>query len=283
MKSVQKQSIGIIAAGIMGENLTNSLKATPPVIRPKAEREHSAGTNHSNATNHSNVTGIISATAERVRHEFASFVDRQEKNCPRTFNLLFFVFIPIVLLIFWCMFCGHFLAVLEHNNEMKDNSDAISAFVKEYESTRQKLELIKELYNDCHDQYIRSSPPSDLSNLKSFMATCSEGSTTEFLLTFEQEKLDLLKSEGLSFNWNTCNKEKKSAPYEVQAKYLISVWNETAEDVLTEYKASTPVEDQIYDEMYALVDEAYETSSIPDDACFVNSSGGSIFWFTVMT
>lgn len=226
---------------------------------------------------------VFALANEKIRSDFASFVDRQEKKCPRTYNLLFFVFIPILLLICWCMFCGHFLAVLERKNEMNENDTAISAFLDEYKSMRQKLKSIEEAYEDCHEKYMLSSPPSDLSNMKSFMEDCSGGSTTDFLLEFEQEKLETLKSEGLSFNWNTCDPDRANVPSEDQAEYVISRWNETAENALVEYKASTPLEDQVYSEMYEIVDKAYETSSIPEDACYVNSSGGSIFWFTVMT
>jgi len=222
---------------------------------------------------------------DKGRTDISQFIDRQEKNCPRIFNVLFFVLIPILLLLCWCIFCGSLLARLEQEAEMVSNDTIIAKHFHEWQSMNEHLSMLFNAVDDCVDQYIqKSSNPPNLIDLKTFMIKCRSDSVGEITGKIYDEKYSLLlKDEELSFNWNTCSMDKTNttslSPRE-QGKHVLSRWNATANDLFESYNSTESNRTEIESVSLASI---IDNAGVPRESCSTNYSGGSIFWFTVMT
>jgi len=217
--------------------------------------------------------------AERSRASL--FLDQQEKRCPRTFNIIFYVTVPLIILICLCMFCGHFLAVLEKDNELKTNDAFIAYHVREAKSFDEAIGAQQQVYDDCLDMFIdtNAEPTMDVTELKTFMAKCTEdvNSKTEewktrLKATREKELIDNI----LTFDWNTCSENGMPASHENQGHYSYNRWVESKKMIYAEHIKSEEIEDS--EALELAIDNA--TSG---DFCRTNSAGGAMFWFTIMT
>eukprot|EP01083_Nonionella_stella_P099066 278617_1 len=182
--------------------------------------------------------------AERSRASL--FIDQQEKNCPRTFNIIFYVTVPLLILICLCMFCGHFLAVLEKDIELKTNDEFIASHVREVKLFEEAIG-VQQVYDDCLDMFIGTStePTMDVTDLKIFMAKCTEDVNlktetwkTTFEVTREKELIDKI-----TFDWNTCSENGMPASHEDQGHYSYKRWVESKTNLYAEHIKSEEIEE----------------------------------------
>lgn len=210
---------------------------------------------------------------------------RAEKKCPRLYNIIFFIIIPMMLLICWCMLCGYFIARLEREAEMSENKISIREYEEELHNMDIAISTVQRSYDDCIEIFMKDSmDPSDLINgteLKMFMQNCTSVGVEESRGIMKKEvgdkEMDDLTANHLSFNWNTCSEDGDNIRSTDQGKFLYNKWNDSRrekyEEILKRGEAAN-------EDAYML---AIQNATIPEDLCKLNPAGGAIFWFTVMT
>eukprot|EP00554_Chaetoceros_debilis_P006072 CAMPEP_0194074738 /NCGR_PEP_ID=MMETSP0149-20130528/1828_1 /TAXON_ID=122233 /ORGANISM="Chaetoceros debilis, Strain MM31A-1" /LENGTH=466 /DNA_ID=CAMNT_0038755003 /DNA_START=81 /DNA_END=1478 /DNA_ORIENTATION=- len=216
------------------------------------------------------------------RSRMSIIIDKQEKNCPRTFNIVFFVTVPLMLLICLCMSCGHFLALLEKDSELKANDAILASYVKDrMQLFEEATEVTKRIYDDCIDIFIGDPVEQikDAGELKDFMKKCTEITDLNSRVSSSdfagEKRLDVISTR-TSFNWNTCSRDGLPAPKKEQGQYLYDHWVESKQQLYAEYSQTDEIEDS--EALELAIDNA-----TAGDICKTNSAGGAMFWFTIMT
>jgi hypothetical protein len=216
------------------------------------------------------------------RSRMSLIIDKQEKNCPRTFNIIFFVTVPLLILICLCMFCGHFLALLERDSELKANDAFLASHVKDsMQLFEEASEVMKRSYDDCIDIFIGDpmEPIKDAGELKKFMKKCTDITDLDSRVLSSdfagKKRLDVFSTH-TSFNWNTCSRDGLPAPKKEQGQYLYDRWVESKQQLYAEYSQTDEIDDSKALEL--AIDNA-----TAGDFCKTNSAGGAMFWFTIMT
>lgn len=217
------------------------------------------------------------------RSKLSIFIDQQEKKCPRTFSIIFFVTLPLLFLICQCMFCGHFLAMIERDSELKANDEFMASYIKEVQLFDEAVEVVQISYDNCIDKFIDSTSlvaTTDVAKgLKSFMKKCSSDAVEEsmkFKDDFADAKLEELKMEKTSFNWNTCSEDGSNVPRSKQGEYVYERWVESKDELYAGYTEIDSIDQK--EALNLAIDNASA-----GDVCTTNSAGGAMFWFTVMT
>jgi len=220
---------------------------------------------------------------------------RAEKKCPRLYNIIFFVVVPLLLLICWCKLCGYFLARLEREYELRENMKEIREYEEEHHSMNRAIGAVQKSYDECIDIFMNDSmmdPSSDLINgteLKVFVQNCTTIGVEESKNIIKKEVGDKemvdLTSNHLSFNWNTCSEDGKNMRSYEQGKFLYEKWNENRNEKykeIMELADNNNNNDGDEDSEDAYL-QAIQDTVIPEGLCKLNPAGGAIFWFTVMT
>ncbi len=195
---------------------------------------------------------------------------------PRLYHILFGVVIPLLLLIAWAILCGHFLALLEMENERKSNNAVISKYVQESQVLSLPL-AIEQAYDFCIENFIKGTASElvDGTELEEFIETC----TAPVLLKSEQDvenskqtRLNTLYNSGLSFEWNKCTEENSSRGSDSKARQGEVVYDEW----MNSYTKN--LDEDEYNATKTALGKASGSTK-----CRVNSAGGAMFWFTIMT
>jgi len=219
--------------------------------------------------------GALQAQHEN-RSQLSLLIDREEKRCPRIFNIFFIIIIPLLLLVCLAMFCGHFLALLESGNEKDTNNSLIVDWIGKNQKVELVASSVQGAYDGCFAAFLADAP-SDLVNsteLLSFMNDCtSEGlaESKSILKEIQDDTIANLVSNDMSFDWIACSKGGTRDFTGVQGFFIFTEWLESFFALIDEYSDE--------EEAYAL---AVENAS-GTDSCAVNSAGGAVFWFTIMT
>jgi len=220
---------------------------------------------------------------------------RAEKKCPRLYNIIFFVVVPLLLLICWCKLCGYFLARLEKEYELSENMKEIREYEEEHHSMNRAIGAVQKSYDECIDIFMNDSmmdPSSDLINgteLKVFVQNCTTIGVEESKNIIKKEVGDKemvdLTSNHLSFNWNTCSEDGKNMRSYEQGKFLYEKWNENRNEKYKEIMelADNNNNNDVDEDSEDAYLQAIQDTVIPEGLCKLNPAGGAIFWFTVMT
>lgn len=218
--------------------------------------------------------------SQAEKNKLSLLIDREEKRCPRLWNTVFVIIVPLLFLIGWAMLCGHFLAVVERDDEMKSNDSAILSFFIEDQKLQQSLDTVKNSYEECLTAFVDSST-SELVNsteLKSYMIECTaEGVSESQLLVngISNSTAAGLFTGGMSFEWNTCTEKGNWGNSDEQGIFVFGEWKKSFFTLFEDY-VSTGLDEG---EAYLLATE----KATGMDNCKVNSAGGAVFWFTIMT
>lgn len=185
------------------------------------------------------------------------------------------------------MFCGHFITVLESGEELNANNDAMLAHI----TYRNDLETIrdstKNAYDECLKAFIAESESSSVEALNgtemmTFMEECTSTSdemshSHNLVKDMTEASRNDLTNNVLSFNWNMCaggvdsNYDFLTQQGEIFAAEWLDSLSSLKEDYITEGNTTSKAE------MVAAPNVDIS------DLCAVNSAGGALFWFTIMT
>lgn len=220
----------------------------------------------------------------KERSKLSLFIDQQEKKCPRTFNIVFYSLIPLLLLISWAILCGHLLALLEKDIELEANDQAIAAFERGNDRIDEATRIISQTFENCMEEVLIGYSSDSIftyQDVRKLMTNCTNQVTDEMEKTADTEKNDNmieLVTEKLSFNWNTCWNQSwmdynNPVPAYNQGLASWTAWRANRADLNETYSGNQ-------------TDGAYEKATNESSAreiCRINSAAGSNFWFTIMT
>jgi len=213
------------------------------------------------------------------RSSFSLFIDQQEKKCPRFFNIFFTIIVPLILLTFLAMLCGHFLAKLERKEELKHNNNVLATKFREYHQTSAT--------DQCLDTFVRNATSEIVNSTKlmNFVRECKSNDVipTNLTITHYREYISIKNvslSDGMHYFWNICTESgskgsREDYETEYQSTFIFTHWLESFESLASEYISDGASKEEAST-------RAIQNAS-GTDACVINSAGGSMFWFTIMT
>ncbi len=223
------------------------------------------------------------------RVTIASWVDRTQRRYPRLFNFFFMLVLPLVVLLCWSLFCGHFLAIMESEGELEANNRAIEGVVLYnhhlFNDRRNQRATGKERSMECLSQFIDLNPTPETINgteLKIFVKNCTASDEEESLYLMQNETLiephlayDYSYMDAIQLHWNICPKD---GPRPKLHEGMLAFQNQWNASFAALYEAYT-MEGKDYDSAF----KAAAAEAKGNDICRVNSAGGGLFWFTIMT
>lgn len=227
----------------------------------------------------------------KERGSISSYIDRSEKRCPRTWNIVTMIIIPLLFLICLSMLCGHFLAALESENEIDSLNSSMENFMSDTGGVSNAVEKVQSAYDKCLVQYIANNVGQPINGVEiiNFMDEC-KASELEEVSAIVKEREDKTAGnliQDMSFNWNRCFEDKEdldgAKSYNTQleqASHFFSSWFET---FLSEYDNNDDEEQKVNDEQMVYNAAINKANEATKHSCTVNSAGGAMFWFTIMT
>jgi len=179
---------------------------------------------------------------------------------PTTYDIIFGICFPLVLMIAVACFFGYFIALSEGPTEQKSNKEEIIHAVDEYYNGVAVIPRVTLAYETCLTKY--SSEENNAMNLTDFIKNCTS-SDIEKASDAVTDYFDIIihsRIIGLTEDWSKCNYTKRLLSYTaIRGKYF--------------YEGDDLAASQEYAKVEANI----------DDECSVNAAGGAWFWFTVMT
>lgn len=211
---------------------------------------------------------------ERSRMSF--FLDQTEKKYPRVFNVVTVIIIPLIVLILIATFCGHFLALLESEQEIDSIHSSIASFVDETDNVEDAVDIIEKTYENCLDTFIKEHIDKhfQVEDLREYINMCtSDGREKARSLVQKQKNMarkDLIGD--VELHWNRCflveedgTKNKLNEQHSNLVNNWLEVFNSSLDNNSTHEGAINNAKEHI------------------SHNCKVNSAGGAMFWFTIMT
>lgn len=214
---------------------------------------------------------------------FASFIDQSEKRCPRMYNIIFMIIVPLFFLIALAMLFGHFLAKLESGNELDSIQSSMEDFVQGIGREQDLVKRVQGTYEKCVERYAanKNGEVLDGTNLIAFMTSCSVGGLDE-----AQEMIDVQTNAtaennimSMSFNWNRCYDNEDAKDFDNAPKFksnheqAANFYEEWLETFLTTLGQNASDYDTAVD----------AANDVTKESCKTNTAGGALFWFTIMT
>ena len=137
-------------------------------------------------------------------------IDRTEKRFPRLRNIVVVVvMVPLLLLICWAIFCGHFLAALESGEELKANNATLAENMKCMSNLEVIRDSVKNAYDSCFANFVEQAPSKEALNGKElliFMEDCTSAGVSESDDLVEEKRVSSYRvtvMNKVSLNWNT--------------------------------------------------------------------------------
>ncbi len=211
-------------------------------------------------------------------------IDRTEKRFPRLWNIVVVVMVPLLLLIFWTIFCGHFLAVLESGEELKANNAALAENMKYMSNLEVIRDSVKNAYDSCFANFVEQAPSKEAMNgteLLIFMEDCTSAGVLESNDLVEEMQASSYRDTAMnkvSLNWNTFRKvHKRSDVNDLswQQYFFSEEWMNSFSSLMADYVAEGIGKGEA---AMLAIDKASGSSRSE-----VNTAGGALFWFTIMT
>lgn len=251
----------------------NAETIEPMGLRPQSLSQQESGTRSTVRTLRRSKMGTA------FRRTLPPIINRLQMRWPRTFSFFFVILLPLVLLILWAMFCGHFLALLERDSELVANNAFIASRYKEFWKSRQEVvEVTQDKYEECIDRYLdavttRTSGPLEL---KTYLRNCTSGGFLELDEIAKEGIMTVSDKDNVLLNWNTCAEDGVMKMFYEQVDYVVHQW-------LISFKSDYEknIRNNELDHQAAL-SQASE-SATGTDSCKLHSAGGSIFWLIFMT
>jgi len=234
-------------------------------------------------------------------NEKESFLLKCAMKYPRCFNLFVYVIFPILLLVAMCFLCGFILAMVEKDTEIKSNDLILQViFSQEVLEGGQNI-VVSRAYQKvasmCIDKY--SSEKTLLGNstdfnyngteMKEAVESCMRVASREFnfIKSPFEELLSVDNSpDSLTFNWIRC-------PLEDDQKEGLSPFQYSKKSVIDSFNTTFNKKDEEFKQAFADGSKRgakYRKEFLTEiknlsghDHCNINTSGGAIFWFSVMT
>lgn len=232
------------------------------------------------------ISDVNDGNEENQRSYWSLLLDQTEKKAPRLYNITTVIVIPILILIGLAILCGHILAHLESKNELNSLHDSMLSFLQNRGGVREIADVVERTYENCIDEYIKThtDQPNNTTGLKDFIDGCKEDGleyTQKMVVNWESDAQKNLISD-ISLNWNTCLKYKNGWKTEIsqQSEYFGEHWLQSYDSSLVEKSKKNNTEKASDDAHQVAAKDAWDAI---EDLCEVNSAGGAIFWFTIMT
>eukprot|EP00559_Dactyliosolen_fragilissimus_P005819 CAMPEP_0184859392 /NCGR_PEP_ID=MMETSP0580-20130426/4389_1 /TAXON_ID=1118495 /ORGANISM="Dactyliosolen fragilissimus" /LENGTH=332 /DNA_ID=CAMNT_0027355997 /DNA_START=119 /DNA_END=1114 /DNA_ORIENTATION=+ len=202
-----------------------------------------------------------------------------ERKCPRIYNSIVKIFLPLLLLICLAFFCGHFLADLESDNEISSNNRKLSLLYKtEFLKLGDIDDAIKNSYDSCITQYEETQQQQfvNITDLSIFLGTCTQASvnkTRSHVQDLRQESYNRLY-DSLNQNWIIC--QNSTTPRYAQSEFITWKWFTSFYELRSYYVDEENLSIEAASELAA--NEASGT-----DECKVHTAAGALVWFTIFS
>jgi len=206
-----------------------------------------------------------------------AFLASFEEKYPRTYNaiydIIFRIFVPLLMLNIVAMICGHFVALAESSTEISSNDATMDSMHDDCASFNAIVPSLTSVYNNCLDKHLSSGDSGN--NLKEFITNCTSrglATITAETETLRDNQIKLSYSGGITQNWIQC---KDSDDGIIDLNSLFLRWRTSFRTISEAYIKDGLDEAKSY--------ELARNEATGHDGCKVFSAGGALFWFTVMT
>lgn len=171
---------------------------------------------------------------------------------------------------------GHALASYEAPGEIESNNESMTNFFNQKYMVENISKSLVDKYQSCLEEFQSSSATTD--NLVSFMDECTKN-VKEQNDEITQKIIGFLYTYNvLTFNWATCYIDPEtgtSFEYE-QSWNFMENYQQTYNSTMEKYIEEGQSEDEAHSNALLEADGA-------NSQCGINTVGGAIFWFTIMT
>jgi len=220
--------------------------------------------------------GPINSALRFVRSTFRPMRQR----VPRFYFLLFKVWVPLLLMICYAIFCGHFLAVLESKPEKESNDEVLRNYIEKDFKLKLVLPNVKNSYDSCLEQYESNQNQESLNftDLKTFLQNCTRYALSDSQKIVSEFQTDVYMDtiDSLTYDWNVCSENKLHMTAPEQAIYSMETFAQQLQESV-----------QKNTDQYGPLSTSAAASLLQENSisphCKVNSSAGALFWYTVMT
>lgn len=230
---------------------------------------------------------VTDSDDENERSRLSLFIDRAEKKAPRIYNITLYAVVPLLLLICLTILFGHFLALLERKTELDSLHKTMTSFLNDKEEILNITDAVESTYENCIDEYIKSHTyqPDNGAGLRDFIDACKTDGLKNAHEMLEGWNVKAEKNliKGITLDWNKClnndNNANETKLY-LQNQYFGRHWFESYESSFDENLKSNITGEDINEFHQIALKDARDAVG---DFCEVNTAGGAIFWFTIMT
>lgn len=214
----------------------------------------------------------------------SDWLDKTEKRYPRVFNITTVVIMPLLFMICLAMLCGHILATLESENELDSLHSSMTSFLDSRGQIRELVDSIENSYEECVGDYfmVYSNIAVNEAFFKSYMYECRKEGMEQVdakVMELDNEAEDNLR-DNITLNWNTCflvDETGEKSKLGEQAKTFTDHWFGNYQTSYYHHLDYSNNEDEANEQA---IEDAREGIN---EICSVNSAGGAMFWFTIMT
>jgi hypothetical protein len=173
---------------------------------------------------------------------------------------------------------GRGLATYERPYEIQANNELMAQFIDDNVKTRKLVASVDRGYDSCLSQFVEDESLTK-DALLTFMDECMEDykSTTEAAVKQMEIDSSTDTANSLTYDWITCGKDEIEGSTHVflQSQVYMDDWTVSYNKYMTVYLGEGLSQIEANDKAKRSADGSQE--------CVINTVGGAIYWFTVMT